>query len=118
MTRPLPASVLLLPTVTARLIKSTWDQRNILISWERIAVFSASVLSHKFVYKSGGRWQEFHRRFWSKRRVGDGGWWFRYSGGSPPPVRGLSDEHPAGSASRSGRRTSARPGSTKRRRSA
>src|SRR5712692_4634074 len=76
MTRPLPASVLLLPAVTARLIKSTWDQRNILISWERIAVFSASVLSHKFVYKSGRRWQEFHRRFWSKRRVGDGGQWF------------------------------------------
>src|SRR5712692_7355724 len=78
----------------------------------------ASVLSHKFVCKSGRRWQEFHRRFWSKPRLGDGGWWFRYSGGWRPPVRGWSDEHPAGSAFRSGRRTSARPGSTKRRRSA
>src|SRR5712692_5161191 len=70
MTRPLPASVLLLPTVTARLIKSTWDQRNILISWERIAVFSASVLSHKFVYKSGRRWQEFHGGFGPNEGLG------------------------------------------------
>src|SRR5207245_2804305 len=82
------------------------------------AITPPSVLSHKFVCKSGRRWQEFHRRFWSKPRLGDGGWWFRYSGGWRPPVRGWSDEHPAGSAFRSGRRTSARPGSTKRRRSA
>src|SRR2546425_7797577 len=63
---------------------------------------TSSVLSHKFVCKSGRRWQEFHRRVLFKKRVGGGGGGVWYNGGGGPPLCGGGGGNPPRAAFLSG----------------